>query len=139
MHQNTQPNALASALDSLTASGKNISLSARIKANIISIEKAIESGVPMRDIVATLNDNGIPISEKSFPMTIYRIRSRIAKKRGENIQAAPSAAVQAMPVSREEFPESTGFSQHTSRADLETIIHGRPDMQALAKAARNKK
>ena len=131
---------LTSDLQALSKNASSISISAKIQKNIKEIEQAIASGVSMREIVSTLNKHGIAITEKSFPMTLYRIRRRELSKseklqRGESrSQAAPSSGGE-----NSRSGEEPVVSNIQGPAALDAIINSSPDLNALRRAAKQLK
>lgn len=128
---------LTSDLQALSTSASSISISAKIQKNIKEIEHAIASGVSMREIVSTLNKHGIAITEKSFPMTLYRIRRRELNKsaklnrEGSIPQTSPTS--ERVP---DNHHETSGVIQSHGPATLDAIINSSPDLNALKRAAK---
>ncbi|MFN9475110.1 hypothetical protein [Acidovorax sp.] len=128
---------LTSDLQALSKNASSISISAKIQKNIKEIEQAIASGVSMREIVSTLNKHGVAITEKSFPMTLYRIRRRELSKsaklqRGElKSQVAPSLGLETSASSVQ-----PGVLESQGPVALDAIINSSPDLNALRRAAK---
>ncbi|WP_431153265.1 hypothetical protein [Acidovorax facilis] len=128
---------LTSDLQALSTSASSISISAKIQKNIKEIEHAIASGVSMREIVSTLNKHGIAITEKSFPMTLYRIRKREIQKSAKlNREGSKTQTPLTSEREPDDHYETSGVIQSQGPAALDAIINSSPDLNALKRAAK---
>lgn len=129
------------AITLLAERSDSISTSAKIRQHYAEIQRALNMGVQVKAIVSTLNENGITISEKSFPTTWARI-----KKREQIKSAIPSSAKVPANLSSEEQTTHAPASsmpgtpvESNDPADISAIARSDPDMNQLIKAGRKLK
>lgn len=127
------------AISLLADRSDSISTSAKIRQHYAEIARALDMGVQVKAVVSTLNENGITISEKSFPTTWARIKKRERLKSSAAPPSLRSNAENPSPHASDirATSISTASAHFTSDpTDISAIARSEPDMNQLMKAGR---
>lgn len=127
-------NTLSRQLRALATDDLKRSKAARLRDVLDDVEMALAAGAKRADVLATLNEHGLDMSLTTFETTLKRLRAKrgktgiptLAEKQDDNIQT----------------PTSTIEEKHQAShnpADLDQIINSKPDLGALARAAKGRK
>ena len=130
---------IKAALEELTATTK----AGRLRELMPTIEAKVASGVRHEDILDALNSHGFDLTERTYKTYLYRFRKAVKTGKPHPPPSMLSPAVhedrssgEAKGVA-ETVPETEpkdSVITASSRAELEKVIQGTPDLDQLAKA-----
>ena len=122
---------LTEALENLPNNSGSISVSAQIARHYEAIDNAMSLGVRQKEIIETLQKNGVPINEKSFPTTWARLKKRNTKNPPEKIS---NPTFRLKPEEAEPSPEKQNETESkASPSTIDDIMKTAPDLNQLAK------
>jgi hypothetical protein len=132
---------LKAALEALTATTK----AGRLRELMPTIESKVAAGVRHEDILEALNAHGFDLTERTYKTYLYRFRKAIksSNKPPSSPSMSPAAAVQSSPAEDRLPGETKGVAETepndsvvpaSSRAELEKVMQGTPNLDQLAKA-----
>jgi hypothetical protein len=125
--------AISASMKALASSDEKRSKAARLRDVLADVEMALEAGAKYADVLSSLNAHGLDMSMTTFATTLKRLRAQKQMKIvPENIKSNFSTEI------ANEVNEKESAPSHNP-ADLDRIINSKPDLAALAKAAKGRK
>jgi len=121
---------LSSKLRELVLSSPNRSKAARLRLVLDDIEAAIAAGVPSSEIIATIEEQGISLSAKTFHGTLYRLRQE-RMNRAARPTHTPSAAPATSPLASVLEPPSATPTRQRHIETIEQLTARHPTMSRI--------
>jgi hypothetical protein len=122
---------VAATLQNLARTSPNRSKAARLRLVLEDIHTAIEAGVPSREIIAALAENGLVMSPKTFHGTLYRIRKASkrppmsASARAEHLVQTPQIP---RPINEKPGPTHTESAPAPRTKKIEEFMQENPGL-----------
>lgn len=129
-------------LEKLAHGNKGRTLIARLNDHFTEVETALQNGVSVADVVATLAQNGLVLSENTFKVYMSRLRSRRKKSETASSPTLLSSAEKKAdespvpkPVPQPKAKRKTPTAKTVNEA-ITDAMNAKPDINELRKIAK---